>query len=56
LRCLPGVSSEFQASQAAALRKKVYLGGKILWQGLIGGKMIFGRMGRVSYSLAAIAS
>jgi hypothetical protein len=41
LRRLPGVSSEFQASQAASLRKKTQLDAKALWGGLIGGKVIF---------------
>jgi hypothetical protein len=41
LCCLPGISSEFQASQAAALRKKAQLAAKALWRRLIGGKVSF---------------
>jgi hypothetical protein len=39
LRCLPGISSEFQASQAAALRKKTQLEAQDLWRSLIGVKV-----------------
>jgi hypothetical protein len=43
LCCLPGISSEFQASQAASLRKKTEPSAKALWDGLIGDKMSFGK-------------
>jgi hypothetical protein len=39
LRCLPEISSEFQASQAAALRKKTRRSAKDFWCRLIGCKV-----------------
>jgi hypothetical protein len=47
---LPGISFEFQASQAAALRKKARLAAKALWFSRTGGKMIFGQDGLVFYT------